>query len=86
MIFLFAYDVARGAPRDDPMDYFARATAAVRDNRQRYAEAEARARARRPERAAFCDVPFGGAGGMVVMGEGGEGSVVHTFGGVVEGE
>jgi hypothetical protein len=52
---LYAYDRARGRPLRPTLDYFLTAIDAVRQNRQRYAEAEARASARRPHRPSFFD-------------------------------
>ncbi|HEX8851050.1 MAG TPA: ATP-binding protein [Gemmatimonadaceae bacterium] len=89
---LFAYDVARGVTSGDPMEYLARATAAVRENRQRYAEAELRARTRHPGRPSFFDMPFAAMHGMAMMGEAGEegggvAGALHVFGtGTGEGE
>ena len=52
---LYAYDRARGRPLRPTLDYFLAAIDAVRQNRQRYADAEARASARRPHRPSFFD-------------------------------
>jgi transitional endoplasmic reticulum ATPase len=54
---LFVYDRARGIAPRDAIEYFTEAANTVRENRDRYAEAEARARANRPARGPMFDVP-----------------------------
>jgi transitional endoplasmic reticulum ATPase len=47
---LLAHDLAQGRPRRPSTDYFLAAVESVRQNKERYAEAEARARTQRPQR------------------------------------
>jgi ATP-dependent 26S proteasome regulatory subunit len=66
---LFAYDRANRAPLRPVMEYFLDAVASVRQNKQRYAEAEARARTARPQRPPYFDaaMSFGWMGVMPDM-------------------
>ncbi|NOT62650.1 MAG: AAA family ATPase [Acidobacteria bacterium] len=50
---LYAYDKIKGHALQAPAEYFLRAVATVRTNKERYAEAEALARAQRPQRPAY---------------------------------
>lgn len=52
---LYAYDRARGHAIRPVLDYFVDAITRVRQNREKYAEAEARARTARPQRPAYFD-------------------------------
>jgi ATP-dependent 26S proteasome regulatory subunit len=52
---LYAFDRARKQPLRPVSDYFLMAVETVRDNKNKYAEAEARARQQRPARPAFYD-------------------------------
>lgn len=52
---LLAYDKARNLPLRPATDYFLEAIATVRENKERYAEAEARARQQHPNRPSFFD-------------------------------
>jgi len=47
---LYAYDRAKGRPLRAPTEYFLAAVETVRDNKERYAQAEAQARRQRPGR------------------------------------
>ncbi len=50
---LYAYDKIKGNVMQAPVEYFLRAVATVRTNKERYAEAEALASAQRPQRPAY---------------------------------
>lgn len=52
---LFAFDRARDLDTGNPTEYFVRAMATVRQNRELYAQAEARARMRHPTRPPYFD-------------------------------
>jgi ATP-dependent 26S proteasome regulatory subunit len=65
---LFAYERTRGAQLLPATDYFVRAIATVRRNKEQYAAAEARARARHPERPPYFD-DFGAGMAMVEAGD-----------------
>ena len=54
---LLVYDRAKGTEPRPVLEYFSEAANTVRENRDRYAEAEARARATRPNRPPIFDVP-----------------------------
>jgi SpoVK/Ycf46/Vps4 family AAA+-type ATPase len=56
---LLVYDRAKGSSIRPALDYFIEAANTVRENRDRYAEAEARARTTRPNRPATFDVAAG---------------------------
>jgi AAA+ superfamily predicted ATPase len=53
---LFAHDRARGKAMRPPTEYFIEAARVVRENKERYADAEAQARSRRPIRPPWFDV------------------------------
>ena len=56
---LYAFDRATGQPLKSVTDYFLDAVETVRDNKEKYAQAEARARANRPPRPPWFDVMQG---------------------------
>ncbi|HEY9228228.1 MAG TPA: AAA family ATPase [Gemmatimonadaceae bacterium] len=64
---LFAFARARNAVAGSSTDYFLRAIATVRQNKEQYAQAEAQARVRHPVRPPYFDF-VGASGGMVAMG------------------
>jgi transitional endoplasmic reticulum ATPase len=65
---LYAYDLAKGLPAASATEYYLRAVETVRQNRERYADAEARARVNRTHRppwftpVAGIDIPTGVGG------------------------
>lgn len=58
---LFAYDRSRNRAAKPATEYLLTAAQTVRDNKDRYAEAEAEARNKRPTRPPWYDVDSGGA-------------------------
>ena len=52
---LLAHDIVRALPLQPVTEYFLRAVETVRDNKQRYADAESRARSLRPSRPVYYD-------------------------------
>ncbi|MDB5333240.1 MAG: ATPase, central domain protein [Phycisphaerales bacterium] len=53
---LFAHDRARNRPTRRPTEYFITAARSVRENKERYADADAQARSQRPHRPPWFDV------------------------------
>jgi transitional endoplasmic reticulum ATPase len=56
---LLAHDIVRKVPTKPITEYFVTAIETVRDNKQRYADAESRARSMRPSRPVHFDAPAG---------------------------